>query len=117
MDVLYTIRVSGDRFKYRDNIDVYMQRDSCKVFHSNIIFAIVCIHFNIFISYRLLFFFIIIMSKLKSKQISKVQDVEFEMFEMVFCKMRGYSRFWPSRIIFMDGEKVIVEFFGDNKRV
>lgn len=57
------------------------------------------------------------MSKLKKKQIAKIPDVQYELFEIVFCKIRGCSRYWPSRIISIADEKVKVEFFGDNKRV
>lgn len=49
----------------------------------------------------------------KSQAIVAVQE-EFELFEMVFAKLKG-SPEWPARIVEFIGSKVKVEFLGDNR--
>lgn len=43
-------------------------------------------------------------------------DVEYSLNELVFCKIRG-SRPWPSRVIRIEDNKVMVEFLADNRRM
>lgn len=57
------------------------------------------------------------MSESKKKQIVEKRNDDFQLHEIVFCKMRGYACFWPSRIVSIENEKVKVEFLGDMGRV
>lgn len=57
------------------------------------------------------------MSQIKKKkdEIAEVEE-KFLLHEIVLCKIRG-SRYWPSRVIFVEGDNVQVEFLGDNRSV
>lgn len=49
----------------------------------------------------------------KTQAVVALQE-EFELFELVFAKLKG-SPEWPARIVEFTGSKVKVEFLGDNR--
>lgn len=45
------------------------------------------------------------------KQLLKIEET-YQVGELVFVRMRGYSKWWPSRIIEVSNNRVKVFFFG-----
>lgn len=56
------------------------------------------------------------MAEAKENKIS-VQDTIFRLHELVFVKMKGYTIWWPSRIIGIEGSRFTVFFLGDRGNV
>lgn len=52
----------------------------------------------------------------KKSQIARQHDKDFSLNEIVFCKIRGCASLWPSRLIYINVNDVMVEFLGDMGR-